>query len=92
MIKFIHKDESLKEGESFMFSTKVSPSPLIKVFTIDTIPERWGSWTDEQFFKKYCDPAYMILHEHEMCDICGAQSEKSFSKDSNAHICVDCSH
>lgn len=56
MIQFTKETElGLKEDESYMTSTKVNPSPLIKVKDKDITNERWKSITDEDFFKHFCN-------------------------------------
>lgn len=63
MIQFIDKNEDLKEDERYMYSTKIDPSPLIKIKAADATPERWGSLTDKQFFDRFCDPEHFHLNE-----------------------------
>ena len=61
MIKFINKAIGLKENQSYMYSDKVEPSPLIKIPTSDATKEKFGSISDEKFFKDFCDPETCIL-------------------------------
>lgn len=54
MIQFIKNVTGLKENESYMISTLVIPSPLIKVNDLDITDNKWKSITDKMFFDRFC--------------------------------------
>jgi hypothetical protein len=39
-----------------MYSDKINPCPLIKIPTSDATKEKFGSISDEKFYKDFCNP------------------------------------
>jgi len=54
MIKFTKDSSGLTDTQSYMYSDKVSPCPLIKVQDADITDDRWKSISDKEFYDFFC--------------------------------------
>lgn len=63
MIKFTKNGGGLNLDQSYMYSTNVEPSPMIKVNDKDTSKDKFGGINDLDFFNNFCKE----LSEQNIC-------------------------